>query len=310
MAFNPRAARSGQSARQGHVKSAPSPSDGLDPAVSAVLRPSAEALGDLALQPADVVSQQQRMAHANMVRGINAIRTVTPILAYSLSVDGTPREQSRAFSSLLGTCNRVAHEILSKIGGDPPQRWQINSLERGIAQIIVGMPPEKVDQISGMLSDIYASRSEEFESEVYQPLGGAQVVMSSLVQALSPVIAARMEFDFHRKSMEKDLSAVRDAILSAVLSAMERLSPSVASEADRHNLFRVLMQESGDLMASAWRFRAVAAKSVLSGKTRAEMAAWKKASPGGFPLDSVFEQYAKSMDHLCVIAGSVHLRKP
>lgn len=265
------------------------------------LRPDPQAEQSVADKNPDLLDHARASARVQALRTMNAVRTISPILALACAADGLDnKQQAKLFISMLNRSTQLAERAASRLGFDPKaDRWAVNTLERGFALVLAAnqdIPDDLADVLAEALPD------HAFDVPARAPgiseMQDDAVVGISLLQAMAPVAASQQKFGFLRPDRDKDLREMRALLVDEVMESMQELLSPVASASERKTMFGLLCQEAGRVLASSWDHEAELARQVLSKKTRAQVEAWKTANPAGLPIKSVSTRFSGFMKRL------------
>lgn len=265
------------------------------------LRPDTRAEQAVEDKGADLLDHARASARVQALRTMNAVRTLSPILALACAADGLDnKQQAKLFIGMLNRSTQLAERAAARLGLDPKSdRWAVNTLERGFAQVLAAN-----QKVSDDLADVMADRLPAHAFDVGERAPGISemhedaVVGVSLLQAMMPVAAAQQKFSFLRTDRDKDLVEMKTLLVEEVMESMQVLLSPIASAFERKTMFGLLCQEAGRVMASSWDHEAELARQVLSKKTRAQVEAWKAANPSGLPIKSVGTRFSSFMKRL------------
>lgn len=265
------------------------------------LRPDMQAEQAVIDRNPDLLDHARANARVQALRTMNAVRTISPILALACAADGLDnKQQAKLFVGMLNRSTQLAERAAARIGLDPrTERWAVNTLERGFAQVLAANP-----EVSDELADVLAERLPLHAFDVPDRAPGISemhedaVLGISLLQAMMPVAASQQKFGFLRADRDKDLLDMKALLVDEVMEGMQELLSPVASASERKTMFGLLCQEAGRVLASSWDHEAELARQVLSKKTRAQVDAWKAANPGGLPIKSVGIRFSSFMKRL------------
>lgn len=265
------------------------------------LRPDPQAEQSVADKNPDLLDHARASARVQALRTMNAVRTISPILALACAADGLDnKQQAKLFISMLNRSTQLAERAASRLGFDPKaDRWAVNTLERGFALVLAAN-----QDIPDDLADVLAEALPDHAFDVPDRAPGISemqddaVVGISLLQAMAPVAASQQKFGFLRPDRDKDLREMRALLVDEVMESMQELLSPVASASERKTMFGLLCQEAGRVLASSWDHEAELARQVLSKKTRAQVEAWKTANPAGLPIKSVSTRFSGFMKRL------------
>jgi hypothetical protein len=291
MAFSP--------SQQTRKAAGPAPSPEKLPA----LQPDPIRLAEIEKRGPALMEHAEQAARTQLLRTMNAVRTLAPIMAAAVAQGGNDRDQAVRFSQMLAKSSELATASATALGVDtsaPKNRWILNVLERGFSEVVAADPTHSPAlSLATALAQSLPLQAVELPGII--DLGEQSMIRVSLFQGLLPLVTAQQEFDFGRNK-ELDLTAARDLLFAEVSSTLEFLADPLAPSPERRTMFSLLCQEAGRALADAWRQEALKAKDVLAKKSAADILAWRTANPQGFPIESVYARFRQAMHRIRVLS--------
>ncbi|ABM21112.1 MULTISPECIES: hypothetical protein [Marinobacter] len=230
---------------------------------------------------------------------ISVLRTISKVLSATLS-DTTviyPEEterRSRELIQAIGEQSLALHEKLGSV--DDPR--VLPSLTGSVTTVLQGLyrnnpgVAQSID-VASLLADcaeLPGIWKEEKSSTDEGTLGFRRTV--SMMQAISPVIAAHQRFDFYHGRDANTLEDMQNLLWNTVEDTLNR-QPAIAEmkEGEVELLRRNLLLRAGELLASAWDTQTPIAKAHINESTPDERRAFKTY---GYPLDKVTDLFQSS----------------
>lgn len=230
---------------------------------------------------------------------ISVLRTISKVLAASLS-DTTiinPEDTERRSRELIQTIGEQSLALHEKLGSvDDPR--VLPSLTGSVTTVLQGLyrnNPDKAGAVNAaqLLADCAEMPGiwkEEQSSTDAGSLGFRRSI--SMMQAMSPVIAAQQRFDYYHGQSPENMEDMQNLLWGTVEDTLNR-QPAVSEmkEGEVELLRRNLLIRAGELLASAWDTQAPVAKAHINESTPDERRAFKTY---GYPMESVTDLFRTS----------------
>lgn len=136
------------------------------------------------------------------------------------------------------------------------------------------------------------------------PVGSGSWGEASLAVAMSAPLSALVRHPYFGPPDGRHTGEIAVAVRDRLLWALEELLPPVSDESVLASASMSIASSVGGLMASIIEARAVAAAEFLSQKTDEQVAAWRRSSPDGFPVDKVIVAFGESVVRMVRLARS------
>lgn len=236
-------------------------------------------------------------AKSAALASLSVIRTISKVLASSM--DGElvrdPKGTEQRASALLDAIGEQSLALHAKLGSVNDARI-LPSLTGSVTTVLQslyrtnGESALDVDVATLLAEGANAPGiwKEERDSTEHGSLAFRRTM--SVMQAMSPVMAAYQSFDFHQGSNRQSVMSDLQNVLWESVDKTLRQHPVVQemAESETEMLRRNLLVRSGEMLASAWESQAEIAKAHLAECTTEERRNYKAA---GYPIDPVIEQF-------------------
>lgn len=266
-----------------------------------VLHPKKEDIMQAEISAGSGFSEVMNEAQFDARRTMNAMRTVGAALTRAIEED----RSSEVFSHLLNEAQRLARILLLKWGKNPEDkanRWMMNVVEKNL---MPHLHPHNAlsDQEVDVLAHQLAIRATDFPD--HASFSDASNINLAVFRGLTNVWKAQNEYDFLRKSKEKDLEDVRDRVVQSATLLLEDLAPAISSHETRVVFLSMLIDQLFDIMVVGWNKNAQKAQDALKGFTGAQIKMWKQSNPEGFELKPVFDFFDQHTSRLGRLTAAV-----
>lgn len=253
-------------------------------------------------------AQKENSARIQAIQTIHALDTFGPVLGHAISSSDNEIEQAQWLLSVLRQSHVFAHQVFSELDLEESETWALAVLERvfieawsktgtapSIRLIQATIEAHRRSDLSGFIE----RGSEEKGSTVVEP---ETRVRMAWFESMSLVSSAQQQFDFFRPDAEKDLLECADKLWNFAVEAVRLILDEQALAVDRAAVLECLLRQAGIALESSWLAEGQRAQAALQQKNKADVAAWKKANPQGFPLTTVFLRFEQQTRRLLLLS--------
>ena len=255
----------------------------------------------VAEQERNTKQDQERAAAAKTaaLASISVIRTISKVVAASLSdiTVTNPEETERKSRELIKAIGEQSVSLYEKLGSvnDPRILPSLTGSVTTVMQSLYrgnGSDGLEVD-VAGLLAECAQMDGlwkEDRSSTEHGSLEFRRTI--SMMQAMSPVLAAYQRFDFYQGKESSALEDMQNLLWSTVDQTMNR-QPVIQQmgEGEAEMIRRNLLVRAGEMLASAWDTQALIAKAQIEESTADERRAFKTY---GYPLERVVDLFHAS----------------
>ena len=255
----------------------------------------------VAEQEKSTKQDQERSAAAKTaaLASLSVIRTISKVVAASMSdiTVTNPEETERKSRDLIKAIGEQSVSLYEKLGAVNDPRI-LPSLTGSVTTVMQSLYRGNHDKafevdVAGLLADCAQMDGlwkEDRPSTEHGSLGFRRTI--SMMQAMSPVLAAYQRFDFYHGKEKTPLEDMQNLLWSSVEQTLDR-QPVIREmdEPETEMLRRNLLVRAGEMLAAAWDTQAPIAKAQIEESTADERRAFKTY---GYPLDRVFDLFQSS----------------
>lgn len=270
-----------------------------------------EKCAKLNLNSYEEVRNAQMIARANVMKIMNVIRYISPVLKIATKEENTDEGRAKKFVDITQRMSEYARQtmILWNISPeDENNRWILNVLIRtyttGFGE---NMLIDKVD-IEKLSMEIF-NVSEMLQEKKYDQSKFGTLTSSiklSIIKSLSPIYDALNTHRFLKKDQYEDMEQITKFIVNKTTFAIEELVHEMTEEIDRVMLFKVLMEESGKMFADIWNLSGEKFNKRYENATQKEWEVLKQNNPNGISiLDYCCNQFEKQHDNVIKLAKMI-----
>ena len=263
-------------------------------------------------KPNDLYSAEmtKKSSHQYTLKTLNALKIVSPILCALMEKPGVgapSKDMSEGFKKLINTTSSLAEKACEKIGVNPNEEknfWIRNVLERVFSEALnkqwVVNQSSEIEDVEKLIDVVIEYSKNVSEKNEYYELTPIETVALANMKAIMPVISeSKTNFNLYR-DFEKDIEPIMEKLFNASAQATKQLSDPYADSKHRSELFQIIIQQAGQLYATAWRSEVKKINEIMNtySEDKISQAIKKYKSNGGFPLNRVdndFDEYFKKM---------------
>lgn len=254
-------------------------------------------------------------ARRRTLRALNAIKTVSPVLAAVAErhgAGGAEEEAIATFKQLISQSSEMSELVIRELGEDPskPENyWLRNMLERSFCEMLKDQiqrgKPGSLRSLEPLLRQVATLEWRDGDKESFSTWGADTVIRAALVRACAPIMAKVAGFDFFRLDLGQDMEDIMRLLMAAASRATLAMADPYAGERERASLFSVLIGEAGQLYASAWHSCGKQMVQSLSSLNDKELKALLAQSPQGLSLEKVTETFERNFMRLVNLSGKL-----
>lgn len=247
----------------------------------------------------DAEAEKKAAAKTAALASLSAIRTISKVLAASLSGDTitNPQEtesRSRKLIEHIGQQTLALHEKLGSVQDSrmlPSLTGSVTTALQAIYQTN-GDKAFEVD-VASLLAD--AAKTEGIWKEPKDRMDAGSLEYRrtmSVMHAMAPVLASYQTFDFYYPPEKAPVQELQDLLWSTVdLSLRDHPVVEQLDEAEKEMLRRNLLLRAGELLSSAWDTIGPHAQAEINESSPEERRAIKTE---GYPLERVYDTFQVS----------------
>jgi hypothetical protein len=275
-------------------------------AVRSALSQDPLALQSLEAKDPGALETVEESARIRAMKQINAARIVAPALRAAISGEMEDDARVALFMSITQRSRLCAEGVLKVLGYDPSdrfQRWIVNGMERATVNLCVSGDVPSPALLTAFANAIDSRRDQK---QPWAEFSQDTACALALARALAPVLAAQERFDFFRDK-EADLERIRSSLLRTAAIGVQEACDPLTRTAERQTVFAVFIEEGGQMLADLWSRDTQRAQRAMQQQTKAQVEAWRKANPNGFPLETLFAAFEQQMARLIRLSKQRHV---
>lgn len=254
----------------------------------------------------------EKSAYQYTLKTLNALKIISPIISALLQRPGagaTNEEMTESFKKLISQTSEISQKICEKLNIDPNKErnfWIRNVLEKCFAEILkdqwIVNGSSDLTQVHSMIDSVIEYRENVAEKGQYEELTEDTLVKLATIKCMLPIIQEANKFNLYR-DFEQDIENIMTVLYNTSKIAVEKLADDYAKPQERAKLFFMIMQEAGELYASAWSCESNRVKNIMTNypKEKLEGVLDKYKKNGGIPLDNINKDFDKYFNKMIII---------
>ncbi|ARM86225.1 hypothetical protein [Marinobacter salarius] len=228
---------------------------------------------------------------------LSVIRTISKVLAASMDGETIrdPKGTEQRASALIDAIGEQSLSLHEKLGSVSDNRI-LPSLTGSVTTVLQSLYRTNGEtaldiDVASLLAETAQAPGIWKEDRPTTEHGSLEYRRTiSMMQAMSPVLAAWERFDFHQRGNRQQATTDLHNALWETVDKTMRNHPVIneMDEPEQEALRRNLLVRSGEMMASAWDNQIPIAKAHMAECTTEERRAYKTE---GYPIEPVIEQF-------------------
>jgi hypothetical protein len=281
------------------------------------LQPKKDAVKDSMNDPyrAEVT---QKSAYQYTLKTLNALKIVSPIIMALMQrpgIDSTSEDLSQSFKQLISETSSISEYVCEQLGIDPQKErnfWVRNVLEKSFAEILNAQWTTSgkinVEPLKLLVEQIIKFGETTAEKVQYDELPEESLIKIATIKAMLPIFNEAQVNSLYR-NLDNDIEPIMTKLFEISKLAVIKLSDDYANEKDRSKLFYMIIQEAGQLYASAWKAEGIRVAKIMANhppeKLQNTLDKYKKT--GGLPITKIDNDFDKYFDKMLVITEKLVL---